>query len=159
MIAIRIIRFLTPSSSQFERQIWHEVCVGFARPACRIPLSLSLIFDSIKPLLLRPFTIQFSHESFSLSAATKENPSFSFRMLWPLISLFWWYGTSSAFAIPTTESETWKCPEIAQQPIVECSCDMPHTLRCTGDRTAMQIIGRLISYYKKNMLEFISNQV
>lgn len=38
---------------------------------------------------------------------------------------------------------SWRCPEIAQQPAVECSCDMPHTLRCNGDRAeAMQIIGR-----------------
>lgn len=61
-------------------------------------------------------------------------------MLWVLVSLVLWYGT---LAIPTNDLETWKCPEIAQQPIVECSCDMPHTLRCTGDRTAMQIIGKI----------------
>jgi hypothetical protein len=23
---------------------------------------------------------------------------------------------------------------------VECSCDFPHTLRCTGDRTALKVI-------------------
>ncbi|XP_044740024.1 carboxypeptidase N subunit 2 [Chrysoperla carnea] len=43
----------------------------------------------------------------------------------------------------STQIIPWRCPEIAQQPAVECSCDMPHTLRCNGDRPeAMQIIGR-----------------
>lgn len=45
--------------------------------------------------------------------------------------------------ISSTQIIPWRCPEIAQQPAVECSCDMPHTLRCNGDRPeAMQIIGR-----------------
>lgn len=56
-----------------------------------------------------------------------------------LLSLFWWCGTS---AIPSPGSaDIWKCPQISEQPIVECSCDMPHTLRCTGGNTAMPIIG------------------
>lgn len=33
----------------------------------------------------------------------------------------------------------WECPNITKAG-VECSCDFPHTLRCTGDRTALQII-------------------
>nr|CAI5841348.1 unnamed protein product [Callosobruchus analis] len=44
----------------------------------------------------------------------------------------------------------WRCPEIAEQPIVECSCDMPHTLRCTGDKTAIGIVARLRSYSRFN---------
>ncbi|CAG9762080.1 unnamed protein product [Ceutorhynchus assimilis] len=68
-------------------------------------------------------------------------------MWWLTLSLIWWCGTA---AIPSPrpqpllpyQQEQWKCPEIAQQPVVECSCDMPHTLRCTGDKTAMQIIAR-----------------
>lgn len=33
----------------------------------------------------------------------------------------------------------WKCPNITKQLAVECSCDFPHTLRCTGDKTALQV--------------------
>lgn len=32
----------------------------------------------------------------------------------------------------------WECPNITKAG-VECSCDFPHTLRCTGDRTALQV--------------------
>lgn len=32
----------------------------------------------------------------------------------------------------------WECPNITKG-TVECSCDFPHTLRCTGDRTALQV--------------------
>lgn len=62
-------------------------------------------------------------------------------MWWLLLSLIWWCGTS---AVPAPGVEKWKCPEISEQPVVECSCDMPHTLRCTGDRNAMKIIGRVL---------------
>ncbi|XP_045506990.1 uncharacterized protein LOC123703135 isoform X2 [Colias croceus] len=34
------------------------------------------------------------------------------------------------------------CPELSSRPSAECSCDLPHTLRCAGDHTALQIIGR-----------------
>lgn len=37
------------------------------------------------------------------------------------------------------QSNPWLCPEIEEHPRVECSCDLPHTLRCTGDRSAMQV--------------------
>lgn len=73
-------------------------------------------------------------------------------MFWLLISLAWWY---EIFAIPTPDLELWKCPEIAQQPIVECSCDMPHTLRCTGDRTAMQIIGNVFKYLSMESFVYV----
>jgi len=33
----------------------------------------------------------------------------------------------------------WECPNITKAG-VECSCDFPHTLRCTGDRTTLQVI-------------------
>ncbi|KAL0860503.1 hypothetical protein ABMA27_009877 [Loxostege sticticalis] len=36
----------------------------------------------------------------------------------------------------------WRCPGLSARPAAECSCDLPHTLRCTGDHTALQIIGR-----------------
>lgn len=38
----------------------------------------------------------------------------------------------------------WECPNITKTS-VECSCDFPHTLRCTGERTALQVM--LIYYY------------
>lgn len=40
----------------------------------------------------------------------------------------------------SSSSDTvWECPNITKAG-VECSCDFPHTLRCTGDRTALQVI-------------------
>lgn len=60
-------------------------------------------------------------------------------MWWLLLSLVWWCGTS---AVPAPGPEDWKCPEIQIQPIVECSCDMPHTLRCTGEKSALKFIGK-----------------
>ncbi|CAH0598292.1 unnamed protein product [Chrysodeixis includens] len=36
----------------------------------------------------------------------------------------------------------WRCPGLSARPAAECSCDLPHTLRCAGDHTALQIIGR-----------------
>lgn len=58
-----------------------------------------------------------------------------------LLSLFWWCGIS---AIPASGPSAWVCPEIYEQPIVECTCDMPHTLRCKGDSTAIPIIGTFL---------------
>lgn len=34
--------------------------------------------------------------------------------------------------------DDWKCPNVTGANI-ECSCDFPHTLRCTGDRAALQV--------------------
>ncbi|KAJ9599856.1 hypothetical protein L9F63_009896 [Diploptera punctata] len=39
-----------------------------------------------------------------------------------------------------TDKIPWRCPEITQPPAVSCSCDLPHTLRCTGDNSALQVI-------------------
>lgn len=44
---------------------------------------------------------------------------------------------SHAF-LPSSDM-VWECPNITKAG-VECSCDFPHTLRCTGDRTALQVI-------------------
>lgn len=60
-----------------------------------------------------------------------------FRMWWLLLSLVWWCGTS---AVPAPGIEEWICPEIQVKPFVECNCDMPHTLRCTGNESAFKII-------------------
>ena len=88
---------------------------------------------ALVPKILIDFTSQCtSHVHVLISGV------FNSRMRWLVIVLVWWCGTS---AVPAPGADPWKCPEIAEQPAVECSCDMPHTLRCTGDKTAMQIIG------------------
>lgn len=46
--------------------------------------------------------------------------------------------SSSPSLLPSPKS-VWECPNITKAG-VECSCDFPHTLRCTGDRTALQVI-------------------
>ncbi|XP_050315684.1 leucine-rich repeats and immunoglobulin-like domains protein 1 isoform X2 [Anthonomus grandis grandis] len=66
-------------------------------------------------------------------------------MWWVTVTLLWWCGTA---AIPSPGSDQWICPEIFQQPLVECSCDMPHTLRCTGDGTALTIITKKLQSLK-----------
>ncbi|KAF5271294.1 hypothetical protein FQR65_LT05309 [Abscondita terminalis] len=63
--------------------------------------------------------------------------------------MFWFRGAlmwigALLYTVATPSSYIWKCPDINQEPIVECSCDMPHTLRCTGDRSALQVIGRTL---------------
>ncbi|XP_076642523.1 leucine-rich tendon-specific protein [Halictus rubicundus] len=43
---------------------------------------------------------------------------------------------------PSPSPDTvWECPNITKAG-VECSCDVPHTLRCTGDRTTLQTISK-----------------
>lgn len=42
----------------------------------------------------------------------------------------------------------WECPNITGIGI-ECSCDFPHTLRCTGDRTALQVLFVLNRHFSK----------
>lgn len=46
----------------------------------------------------------------------------------------------------------WECPNITKAG-VECSCDFPHTLRCTGDRTALQVI--FVQHLSRNILSHI----
>lgn len=41
---------------------------------------------------------------------------------------------------PSAAQQQWRCPEISQPPSVSCSCDIPHTLRCTGDSSALRIV-------------------
>ncbi|KAK5649124.1 hypothetical protein RI129_004016 [Pyrocoelia pectoralis] len=62
--------------------------------------------------------------------------------------MFWFRGAlmwlGALYYVAAPSPDLWKCPDINQEPIVECSCDMPHTLRCTGDRSALQVIGRTL---------------
>ncbi|CAL7945568.1 unnamed protein product [Xylocopa violacea] len=44
----------------------------------------------------------------------------------------------SSHALSSSDT-VWECPNIKKAG-VECSCDLPHTLRCTGGRTALQTI-------------------
>ncbi|CAG9863705.1 unnamed protein product [Phyllotreta striolata] len=62
--------------------------------------------------------------------------------MWRLMLVLMWRCASSA--IPSPGPDLWRCPEIDSQPTVECTCDMPHTLRCTGDKTALAIIGETL---------------
>ncbi|KAK9892101.1 hypothetical protein WA026_018304 [Henosepilachna vigintioctopunctata] len=65
-------------------------------------------------------------------------------MVWFLVFLVWWCGASAIPSPAAGGSYIWKCPKILQQPVVECTCDMPHTLRCIGDRSSMPIISRTL---------------
>lgn len=37
------------------------------------------------------------------------------------------------------ETSEWKCPNISQSRNLECGCDMPHTLRCSGDVHSLEV--------------------
>lgn len=45
----------------------------------------------------------------------------------------------SAFYRPDVRNE-WKCPNISQSRNLECGCDIPHTLRCSGDIHGLELI-------------------
>jgi len=48
--------------------------------------------------------------------------------------------SSSSSSVSSSPSVAiWECPNITKSG-VECSCDFPHTLRCTGDKTALKVI-------------------
>ena len=40
---------------------------------------------------------------------------------------------------PDTVSHEWKCPNISTSRNLECGCDMPHTLRCSGDIHSLEV--------------------
>ena len=44
--------------------------------------------------------------------------------------------------IINVDSTDWKCPNISQSKNLEhiCSCDLPHTLRCSGDIHSLEVI-------------------
>ncbi|KAG8338294.1 hypothetical protein J6590_005839 [Homalodisca vitripennis] len=56
-------------------------------------------------------------------------------MLFPIVLYhrMWWL----LLLTTVTAVEDWRCPEISN---VSCSCDLPHTLRCTGGRDALLTI-------------------
>lgn len=69
-------------------------------------------------------------------------------MRWFLVTLIWWCGAS---AIPSPSSDIWTCPEIFEASIVECTCDMPHTLRCVGAENSLLIIGNKLKESKTSI--------
>ncbi|CAH2058187.1 unnamed protein product, partial [Iphiclides podalirius] len=54
----------------------------------------------------------------------------------------WLMGVAVVLCATHLACAEWRCPELSARPAAECSCDLPHTLRCAGDHTALQIIGR-----------------
>ncbi|XP_059056336.1 slit homolog 3 protein [Achroia grisella] len=54
----------------------------------------------------------------------------------------WLVGAMAMLCAVSFSVSEWRCPELSARPAAECSCDLPHTLRCAGDHTALQIIGR-----------------
>lgn len=53
--------------------------------------------------------------------------------------MWWWRGwvVSLIVGVVVEAGVDWKCPETGP---VSCSCDLPHTLRCTGDRSALDTV-------------------
>lgn len=56
-----------------------------------------------------------------------------------LLLLVWSYTEAEEVEATTPTPSTWRCPVISSS-AASCSCDMPHTLRCTGDRLALPAI-------------------
>lgn len=42
----------------------------------------------------------------------------------------------------TPDPGVWECPNITQSKSLECGCDLPHTLRCSGDIHGMELLSR-----------------
>lgn len=52
----------------------------------------------------------------------------------------WWL---LLLLVVSGQTMEWRCPDISN---VSCSCDLPHTLRCTGDRNALTVIADTLRY-------------
>ncbi|XP_024877515.1 leucine-rich repeats and immunoglobulin-like domains protein 1 isoform X2 [Temnothorax curvispinosus] len=55
---------------------------------------------------------------------------------------------------PSFSNTVWECPNITKAG-VECSCDFPHTLRCTGDRTALEIISDHLKHSQPDTISLL----
>ncbi|XP_076234492.1 leucine-rich tendon-specific protein [Calliopsis andreniformis] len=60
----------------------------------------------------------------------------------------------SSHASSPSSDTVWECPNITKAG-VECSCDFPHTLRCTGDRTALQTISRHLRFSRPGTISLL----
>lgn len=60
----------------------------------------------------------------------------------------------SEFYRPDIQNE-WRCPNISQSRNLECGCDIPHTLRCSGDIHGLELIasGLRQSPYSVSLLD------
>ncbi|XP_067631352.1 uncharacterized protein Lrt isoform X2 [Eurosta solidaginis] len=59
-------------------------------------------------------------------------------------------------AIPVYDpSIEWKCPNVTSSRSLECGCDLPHTLRCTGDLHGLTVLASnlLVSPYTISLLD------
>ncbi|XP_055380257.1 slit homolog 1 protein [Condylostylus longicornis] len=56
---------------------------------------------------------------------------------------------------PDDDSIEWKCPNITVTKNLECGCDLPHTLRCSGDIHGLSVLASdlRISPYKVSLLD------
>ncbi|XP_063985255.1 leucine-rich repeat-containing protein 15 [Diachasmimorpha longicaudata] len=61
---------------------------------------------------------------------------------------------TSSPPIKSITEAPWECPNITKAR-VECSCDFPHTLRCTGDRTALEIIGEHLRSSREGIISLL----
>lgn len=51
---------------------------------------------------------------------------------------------SKTIVVNSDSSGPWKCPNITSNRNLECGCDMPHTLRCSGDIHSLEVIFYII---------------
>ncbi|RZF45619.1 hypothetical protein LSTR_LSTR010570 [Laodelphax striatellus] len=69
--------------------------------------------------------------------------------------MWWWWclavaWLTTALSLAAEESATtlaaaggeWRCPEIEATAALSCGCDLPHTLRCAGDRLSLDSVAR-----------------
>ncbi|XP_063216385.1 protein slit-like [Bacillus rossius redtenbacheri] len=47
----------------------------------------------------------------------------------------------AVLVVGAARAAPWRCPELSRPPSASCSCDLPHTVRCSGDRRALDVIG------------------
>ncbi|ETN62672.1 leucine-rich transmembrane protein [Anopheles darlingi] len=50
------------------------------------------------------------------------------------------FGMMSSAVLDTPDLSDWQCPSVANSGNLECSCDLPHTLRCSGDMHGLEVI-------------------
>ncbi|XP_050090248.1 uncharacterized protein LOC126574225 [Anopheles aquasalis] len=50
------------------------------------------------------------------------------------------FGMLSSAVLDTPDLSDWQCPSVANSGNLECSCDLPHTLRCSGDMHGLEVI-------------------
>ncbi|XP_011689238.1 PREDICTED: uncharacterized protein LOC105450861 isoform X2 [Wasmannia auropunctata] len=60
----------------------------------------------------------------------------------------------SPSSLSSFSDTAWECPNITKAG-VECSCDFPHTLRCTGDRTALQTISEHLKHSQPDTISLL----